>query len=430
VRSAWFPLLALLLGFVTYSWVLNNGFISDDVVFLDQSRDFAFLPDHLRSAPSAFRLTADLWFGGLQQLFGYGASWFYAFSIVLPVLNALVLRSALLRRGAQPSVAGLASLLFVVIDNPAEAVAWLSAVNELLVGFFVLAVLWAAHSSRYKTCLVLYCAALVSKESGAVAVVLLLLLLLLLSQAGGRQRPPRWFWFAMALITVAYLIWFAALMNTNPLIQGRFYSIKPSALLVLAYSLHKLAFPWIYLALAVALPGLRRSSSNEGRREVAVTALWFLLALCPYVFLVYDTHVPSRHLYLAAMPACYLIAQLLSGLSNRRLRSAFVVAFAVVNISYLWVAKDRQYVVRGRTIRDLVAIFLSQPPGCVVIEDFPENPWIAKLATRLVPGWSPEMVTVNEPGTSRRDCTILKWDPKQKTYERTRYRAVPTRRGG
>ncbi len=416
----WFPLLALLLGFAGYSWVLNNGFISDDVVFLDQSRDLAFLPAHLRSAPSAFRLTADLWFAGLQPLFGYHASWFYVFSIVLHVVNALLLRSVLLRRGADSWVATLASLLFVVIQNPAEAVAWLSAVNELLVGFFVLAVLWTAHSSRYASCLVLYCAALISKESGTVAV--LLLPLLLFSQAGRRQKPPRWFWCGLAVTSGAYLIWFVSLMNTNSLIRSHFYSMGASAILVLAYSLHKLAFPWIYLALALGVGVFRHSSStNRQRRELLVTAIWLVLALCPYIFLIYDIRVPSRHLYLAAMPGCYLIAQFLRGVGNRRLRWGFVAAFAVVNVAYLWFAKDPQYVVRGRTIRDLVAILNTRPPGCVLVADFPENPWIAKLSARFVPGWSPGMIIVNEPQPSHVDCTVVKWNPEQKRYELLRH---------
>ncbi len=411
-----FPFLVFLLGFAAYSWVLNNGFISDDLVFLDQGRGLGFLPDHLRSAPSAFRLTADFWFAGLERLFGYHAFWFYVFSIVLHVLNALLLRSVLLRRGTDGSVAMLASLLFVVIQNPAEAVAWLSAVNELLVAFFVLAVLRAAQSSRYGICLGFFCAALVSKESGAVAV--LLLPLLLLTRPDKTQRPPKWFWVALGAVTAAYLVGFVSLMNTNPLIQSHFYSLRPSAIIALAYSLHKLAFPWIYLALALGLPSVRRSTTGSERRELLVTAVWLVLSLCPYIFLTYDTRVPSRHLYLAAMPGCYLIAQLIWRLGSMRVCAAFVIAFAVVNIGYLWVAKDRQYVARGRTIHDLVAILRAHRPGCVIVADFPENPWVAKLSVRLVPGWSPEMIRVNEPPASRVDCVLLRWNPKQKRYEK------------
>ncbi len=415
VEFPWFPLLALLLGFASYSWVLNNGFISDDLVLLDQSRGLAFLPEHLGSAPSAFRLTTDLWFGGLQQLFGYQAAWFYVFSIALHVGNALLLRSVLLHRGAGPSVAALASLLFVVIQNPAEAVAWLSAVNELLVAFFVLAVVRAAQTARYGACLALFCAALLSKESGLVAVPLLLLLLL--SQVDTRHRTPGWFWLGLAFITAAYLIWFVSLMRTNLLIERGFYSFRPSAVLVLAHSLHKLAFPWIYLALVLGFRAVRTVTSSE-RREVAVTGIWLALALFPYIFLVYDTHVPSRHLYLAAMPGCYLTAQLIGNIGNRHFRWAFVIAFAVVNVGYLWIGKDRQYVVRGRTIHDLVAILRSNPPGCAVIEDFPENPWIARLSARFAPGWSPDMINVNEPRRSEAGCLLVKWNPKQKRYQK------------
>ncbi|RPJ61693.1 MAG: hypothetical protein EHM23_06000 [Acidobacteria bacterium] len=415
-RSTWFPLAAILLGFSAYSWVLNNGFISDDMVFLDQSLDFNFLTAHLRSAPSAFRMTADLWFAAMQRLFGYQASWFYVFSILLHVLNAVLLRSLLINRGADRPSAMLASLLFVVIQNPAEAVAWLSAVNELLVGFFLLGVLWTAHRSHYASCLALYCAALISKESATVA--LLLLPLLLSTQSGRREKPPRWFWLGLGLLTVAYLAWFVTLIETNFLIQSGFYSIKPTAFLILAYSLHKLAFPWIYLALAFGLWNVRQSAlENSERREFFVTAIWLVFALCPYIFLIYDIHVPSRHLYLAAMPGCYLMAQLIRPIGDRRLRWGFVVAFAIVNIAYLWSAKDIQYVRRGRTVHDLVAILRAHPPGCVLISDFPENPWVAKLSARLVPGWSPDMIVVNESRPSAVNCVVLKWDGKRKRYQ-------------
>ncbi len=412
----WFSVLALLLGFGAYAWVLNNGFISDDLVFLDQSLDPAFLPAHLYSAPSAFRVTADLWFAGVQQLFGYQASGFYVFSILLHVLNALALRSVLLGRSVDCSAASLASLLFVVIQNPAEAVAWLSAVNELLVGFFVLAVLWAAHSSRYLGCLALYCAALISKESAPV--VVLLLPLLLCSQAGTRRNPPRWFWYGLALMTAAYLTWFVILMDTNFLIQSHFYSLKPKAVVVLTYSLHKLAFPWIYLALVLGIPAVRRSASVSERKELIVTGVWLAFALCPYIFLIYDIRVPSRHLYLAAMPGCYLIAQLLRHVGNRRLRWGFVLTFAIANMGYLWLAKDPQYVRRGRTIHDLAAILKRERPGCVLVQNFPENPWIAKLSSRFASGWTPEMISVNEPLSSHKGCVVLRWDPKRKSYER------------
>jgi hypothetical protein len=222
----------------------------------------------------------------------------------------------------------------------------------------------------------------------------------------------------LAVITGVCLIRFLSLIDTNFLIQSHFYSVRPTAVLVLAYSLHKLAFPWMYLALALGFLSVGYSSrTNSERRELIVTITWLVLALCPYIFLIYDIHVPSRHLYLAAMPGCYLIAQLVRPVAKRRLRWGFVAAFAIANMSYLWFAKDPQYVKRGRTIHDLVAILNTQSPGCALVEDFPENPWIAKLSARFAPGWSPEMINVNEPRTSHVDCTIVKWDSKQKKYE-------------
>jgi hypothetical protein len=85
----------------------------------------------------------------------------------------------------------------------------------------------------------------------------------------------------------------------------------------------------------------------------------------------------------ASMPACYLFAQL-AWRAGKPLRWALILAFAVTNAGYLWTVKDPQYVARGATTRELIAILKSRPPGCIQIENFPENPWIAKLSSRFL----------------------------------------------
>ena len=423
-----FSLLVLLLGFGCYFWVLDNGFMSDDLVMLDQSRSLIHLSAQLHSAPASFRLTTFAWFAALQKVFGLQPVAFYVLSIALHCLNALLLRHVLIRRGTAPQLAALTALLFLVIQNPSEAVGWLSAVNELLVGFFVLGVLWAAHASCYRVCLVLYVGALLSKESGAVAVLLLPLLALTQVRRSDGQKPPVWFWIAVGALTAGYIAWFASLVQTNFLIQSRFYSLNWSSVLVLAFTLHKLAFPWLYLALGVgalttggALRALRGDPRNDPERratlqELAVAVLWILVALLPYVFLVYDIHLPSRHLYLASMPAAYLVAQLVGRIRKRWLRDGFVILFILSNAGYLWLVKDNQYSQRGATTRELISILRRSRPGCVVVRDFPENPWIAKLSARFVPGWSSNMIKVNEAADSS-GCLVVRWNREHRRYE-------------
>lgn len=422
-----FSIWVLLLGLCCYWWVLDNGFMSDDLVQLDQSGHVGHLGAQLRSAPASFRLTTFGWFWGLQGLFGYRPAVFYLFSILLHCFNVVLLSRVLVLRGAQPKTAAVAALLFLVIQNPSEAIAWLSAVNELLVASFVLAVLWAAFTSRPALCLALYVGALVSKESGAVAVLLLALFAFLPDRRDRRLKLPGWFWVALGGLTVAYVAWFLSLVETNFLIQSRFYSVKASSFLVLAFSLHKLAFPWLYTALVLALvwrsspprrPGeepQNGAQTTARRRELVVTAIWLVAALLPYIFLVYDTHLPSRHMYLAAVPAAYLTAQLVHAFRKPWIGWCFVVIFAVGNGGYLWFVKDAQYWARGATTRELIEILRSGPPRCVIVRDFPENPWIAKLAARFAPGWSPELINVDglsdAPG-----CLVLRWDAAQNKY--------------
>ncbi len=422
-----FPLWVLVLGFVCYAWALDNGFMSDDLVQLDQSGHLVHLRAQLNSAPNAFRLTAFAWFAGLQWVFGYQPVAFYFFSIILHCLNALLLRRVLVLRGIEPGLALLTALLFLVMQNPSEAVGWLSAVNELLVGFFVLSVLWAVHSRRYALCLAFYVGALLSKESGAVIMLLLPVFAWMPGQRNGRLNLPRWLWISLAGITIAFVARFVSLVETNFLIRSHFYSVKPNSLLVLGFSLHKLALPWLYLALVSALIFRKRpiqaSASNLAEsserhtqgNELTLAAIWMVAALLPYIFMIYDTHVPSRQMYLAAMPAAYLFARLVGMLPIPWVRWSLVAVFAAANIGYLWLVKDAQYWTRGATTRALISILRTEQPRCLVVKNFPENPWIAKLSARFVPGWSPDMIKVDETAEIS-NCMVLRWDADQNRY--------------
>ena len=93
-----------------------------------------------------------------------------------------------------------------------------------------------------------------------------------------------------------------------------------------------------------------------------------------------------------------------------------LVAYVVFNVSYLWVRKDVQYQQRAAPTGQLIQILRSRSPQPVQVLDFPENPWTAKLTTRLVAGWKPEMLRVNEPDNACTGCLTLRWDLTQRRY--------------
>jgi hypothetical protein len=391
------------LCFASYFWVFNNGFISDDYIILDQVSSLRRLFAQLGTAPNSFRFSSFVWFGVLQSIFGPQAAVFYLFSILLHFANSVLLGLLAFKLSGNKSVSFFASLVFVAIQNPAEAVAWLAAVNELLAAFFVLAALLAALSGRRITAVALYGAALLSKES---AVVMPLLLPLFWSQgAGSRDRK---LFYGLASLTVAYLVWFSATWTENVLLSHGLYEIGLRGLVVLLVSAHKIAFPWMYLAFLLTL-------RSGGQRVFALK--WMVLALLPYVFLTYQIHAPSRHLYLASMAAAYFIASLIHT-HKVGLRTVFLVAFCLGNIGYLWLVKDRQFETRAAPTNQLLTMLPSERSDCLVINDFPGNPWILKNTARLVKGWQPEMIHVNE-GSAAPDCPVLRWDSRTTKYFRS-----------
>ncbi len=92
--------------------------------------------------------------------------------------------------------------------------------------------------------------------------------------------------------------------------------------------------------------------------------------------------------------------------------------FVAFNIGYIWIVKDRQFEERAAPTTRLPAELNARAPARVLILNFPYNPWVAKLTTRLVQGWSPEMILVNQSPDTCTDCVRLIWDQKTGTYRK------------
>jgi hypothetical protein len=402
-RSLRLALGVLALCFASYLWVFNNGFISDDYIILDQVSSLHSLLAQLGSAPNSFRFSSFVWFGVLQSLFGPQPEVFYFCSILLHFGNCVLLGLLAFRLTGDQGAGLYTSLVFAAVQNPAEAVAWLAAVNELLAGFFVLSALLAALSRRPVVAVALYGGALLSKES---ALVMPLLLMLFFSHRS--ERPDRKVLYLLWSLSIAYLLWFAATSQENPLLNQGFYRVGLHGVAVLLLSAHKIAFPWMYLAFLLTLRA-------GGQRLLALQ--WLALALLPYVFLTYQLQVPSRHMYLASMAAACFIASLIRTRKNT-LRTAFLLAFCLGNVGYLWLVKDRQFEIRAAPTTQLLAILPSERADCLLVTGFPDNPWILKSAARLVKDWRPDMIHVNQ-SPPPPDCGTLSWNPRTRTYTRS-----------
>jgi hypothetical protein len=400
-RRTFLPLLAVAC-IAAYLPAFNNGFIADDYVILEWAGKFFAHPGFLFTVPPQnFRMTSYIIFEVLKRIFGYNPVVWYAVNTAFHFI-ACVLLWRLLLRFENEFVAGLATLLFAVFQQPQEAVMWLAAMNETLAAIFILAALVLWTRTQHGWALLCYTLALISKESSPI-------LLLLIPLVQWRQRKP--------LFTPAYLLYFiptaifgAVFLTTwsaNTMIHYQLYAISPHALLVLLISLHRLLWPWMYLfaALAMAWGAMRLNL-----RGVATTIGLIAVPMLPYIFLTYDKHLPSRQLYLSCMVFMVIVAGMIQRVKIAEVRAAAVALFCAWNIFYMWTVKDRQFLERAAPTTELLQVLQTRQPTHIQIEGFPYPVTdIGKDVAFLVPGWTPEMIDV---GGACDDCVSLKWDGK------------------
>lgn len=403
---------ALLAGVcvAAYAWVLDNHFIADDYVFIEYGErlksDFFFLFD---LPPLNFRLTTFAVLGLLQSLAGYRSEVFYAFSIAIHFVNCLLLWRLLRLLGRDASEAHLAAVFFAVFHAPNEAVMWITPMQEPLLGICVLSILIFWIRERVGLGLLVYCLALFTKE----AAPLVLLLLPLLQWYRGQPLFPRRY-FLFLLPTAGFAVLFYWTWINNSMIQQSFYSFGIGALGVLGLTIHRLIWPWLYIFIVV-----RRFGGGSWIGPGAIGSGLILLAapMLPYIFLTYQKALPSRHLYLACMVFAGAMAYVIRRAPNALLRRAAICVFIAFNIGYLVLRKDGQFEDRAAPTRQLLEILRSRPPSQILLFNFPyPNPHVAKAVSRLVPGWTPELVGVDVAGDACSGCLKLKWDPLSRMY--------------
>ena len=405
----YYPLLALLCV-AAYLPALNNGFIADDYVLLEYSdrlaNDFFFL---FNFPPLNFRLTSVALYHALKSSFGYRAEFFYAFNILLHLANAVFLSKLIELMTGDPRVSRLAAVFFAVFQAPQEAVMWLTAMGETLQGLFVLLTLIMWIKRRYGLSALFYFFALFSKESA-------LLVLVFVPFVQWHQRK-KLFPAACGALLIPSLVFGAAFLytwSTNHLIQKDVYGVSWTAPLVEGKTLLRLIWPWLIAAIALFRWDARRWPDPP---RIGGFVACMAVTLLPYIFLKYSTYLPSREVYLASMLLAWILASLTMELKTAKLRTAFIAAFLVVNLSYLWFQKDAQFENRAAPTNELLRLLRAHRPTQILIFDFAyPQPDTAKAVSWLVPGWTRDLVGVNGTGETCEDCVKLRWDAKTRTY--------------
>ena len=192
------------------------------------------------------------------------------------------------------------------------------------------------------------------------------------------------------------------------------YSFGFHGILVFLISMHRMLFPYVYLALLILL--VQRQFMKTVRS--ALPGLGFAsIALLPYIFLTYQNHITSRQEYMASIGIAWLLATLILGFRAQAWRTAFVLVFIAANIGYIWIRKDAQFERRGAPTNQLVAILGENAPQDLYLTGFPQNPWIAKNTYRIVNGWKPELIHVNETQPAPADALQFRWNSAAMQYQ-------------
>jgi hypothetical protein len=408
-------LISCLLAAIAYAPALNNGFIADDYVILQRIGLMRLQPLYLfHVPPENFRLMSYMVFAFLKSIAGYDARLFYAFNIALHMANIALLRHLLILVTNEEFVANTASVLFAVFQAPQEAVMWLAAMNETTLAFFTLIVLVMWWQKRYLTATAAYMLALFSKESGII--ILFLIALLELKQ---RQWKPYRVYGLLLIPTAIFAGVFLFTMSTNFMIANRFYAIGPHAILVLLLSLHRLIWPWLYIILFLVWIGQRKAQVRRGIFEAVPAYLaCVLVPMLPYMFIAYQSSLPSRQLYLASAALMTVFALLLKRLQGTTLLPVFMLVFIGFNVAYLWMRKDAQFEDRAAPTTQLTTALRGHTPQPTLVLNFAyPYPAIARAAALAVPGWTSELIQVNESPERCTGCLTLRWNTRDKRYE-------------
>jgi hypothetical protein len=250
---------------------------------------------------------------------------------------------------------------------------------------------------------------LFSKES-AIVVLFLLPLIEVFMTRELRFRREHLYLLVPTLIFSGVFIYS---VSANYMVGDGVYALGLQTLPVLGMSLHRLMFPWLYVGVLAFVIAQRRWVPPETGMGLA----WMTISLLPFVFLTYQNHVPSRHEYLASMGLAWSLSTLLANTTLAPLRLGFILAFASINIGYLWTVKDVQFERRAAPTTRLLEQLRAHRPASLLILDFPINPWMARMTARLVPGWRPAMIRVDEPPEACPECLKLRWIPATESFE-------------
>jgi hypothetical protein len=395
---------------LAYLPIVNNGFIADDYAILKRVEFLKTQPTYLlQEPPENFRSVSYVVFGALKSLAGYQAWPFYLFNIGLHLANIVLLWSLLRLVVGDQTTIRLSVLLFAVFQAPQEAIMWLAAMNETTLAFFAFLTLILWLRKEYVWATLAYTVALFSKESAVIIPVLAVLLDLC------KEKQIHWRrYLLLAIPSGGFLAIFLITVSENFMLSTRSYVLGPQAVLVLGITLHRLLWPWFYIIIAAVWLKMRRWPSWS---SVGVCLGFVIVTMLPYMFIAYQTSLPSRQLYLASAALMTMFGMLLANLRGTSLMNVVIAAFLIFNIGYLWFRKDAQFEERAAPTTQLLNALRQHRPQRTIIKNFAYPlPKIASSAALAVPGWNSGFVSTTDEGVDCAKCLRLEWDAQARRY--------------
>jgi hypothetical protein len=173
----------------------------------------------------------------------------------------------------------------------------------------------------------------------------------------------------------------------------------------------------LYIVIALAW---RKSRRSPAWAQIGMGLGAVIVPMLPYMFIAYQTALPSRQLYLASAVLMTTFAVLLRPLAGSPLLKLFVAVFVAFNIGYLWFRKDRQFEQRAAPTTQLISMLRQHRPEATVIEGFPyPYPDIARSASLAVPGWEESLLSLKGqgPDSGGEAPWCLRWNDGTERYE-------------
>jgi hypothetical protein len=368
-------LVPVVLVILAYSCVLDDFFLGEDYDWLRESERTVENPAELfTSDPMSFveyfRPVVHGVFLLEYLVFGLNASGYYAFAILLHILNCLFVFRLAKELMRNDCIATISSSLFAVSWVVSEAPTWISSVTSLLLTFFYLLTLLLFIRKRYNLAIFTFILALLSKESAVTLVAALLLYEFFFRRKDMKLKT----YVPFAAITAVYLAMQFFMQQGSEFVKTGAYAIGfhffENIMVYLIVLLVPVIYPLPLLFMELVVAFLTIALLWKGTRELRFLTLWLYASLISVSFFL--TMQALRFLYLPAVPFFIIFGALVHTLYVRLSKTGLkdvskyavgtlVVAYLIGNIAAIQV-RGADWDRRGGVMRTFMESLPEEKP--------------------------------------------------------------------